>query len=81
MIETKPERLVIALAQINPTVGDVDGNVERIRGARAEAGCEQHDTGDAARDARSRAPRAHGVPVTVTLADSGFEAPGWVRRW
>ena len=37
MIETKPERLVIALAQINPTVGDVDGNVERIRGARAEA--------------------------------------------
>ncbi|MFP6736764.1 MAG: NAD+ synthase [Rhodospirillales bacterium] len=37
MSETKPERLVIALAQINPTVGDVDGNVERIRGARAEA--------------------------------------------
>ncbi|MDP6429622.1 MAG: NAD+ synthase [Rhodospirillales bacterium] len=38
MIEPKPERLVIALAQINPTVGDVDGNVERIRRARAEAG-------------------------------------------
>jgi NAD+ synthase len=37
MIETSPERLIIALAQINPTVGDVDGNVERIRSARAEA--------------------------------------------
>jgi len=31
------ESLVIALAQINPTVGDVDGNVERIRAARAAA--------------------------------------------
>ena len=28
MIETKPERLVIALAQFNPTVGDVDGNID-----------------------------------------------------
>ena len=31
------DRLTIALAQLNPIVGDVDGNVERIRTARAEA--------------------------------------------
>ncbi len=30
------DTLVLAIAQINPTVGDVDGNVERIRAARAE---------------------------------------------
>ncbi|HZH26829.1 MAG TPA: NAD+ synthase [Azospirillaceae bacterium] len=32
------DRLTIALAQINPTVGDVAGNLDRIRKARAEAG-------------------------------------------
>jgi NAD+ synthase len=32
------DTLVLALAQINPTVGDIDGNVERLRTARAEAG-------------------------------------------
>ena len=32
-----PEPIAIALAQLDPTVGDVDGNIERIRGARAEA--------------------------------------------
>jgi NAD+ synthase len=31
------DRLVISLAQINPVVGDVTGNVSRIRAARAEA--------------------------------------------
>jgi NAD+ synthase len=31
------DTLAIALAQINPTVGDVEGNVERIRQARLEA--------------------------------------------
>ncbi len=31
------ETLAIALAQINPTVGDIDGNLDRIRAARAEA--------------------------------------------
>jgi len=31
------DSLAIALAQINPTVGDVGGNVERLRAARAEA--------------------------------------------
>ncbi len=31
------DRLSIALAQINPTVGDVAGNADRIRHARAEA--------------------------------------------
>ena len=31
------DRLAIALAQLNPTVGGVEGNVERILKARAEA--------------------------------------------
>ena len=31
------DRLTIAIAQINPTVGDLAGNVEKIRKARAEA--------------------------------------------
>jgi NAD+ synthase len=31
------DRLTIALAQINPTVGDIDGNLTRIRKARDEA--------------------------------------------
>jgi NAD+ synthase len=31
------DRIAIALAQINPTVGDVAGNIERVRRARAEA--------------------------------------------
>ncbi len=31
------DSLAIALAQINPTVGDVGGNVERLRAARADA--------------------------------------------
>src|SRR5262245_42721188 len=32
-----PERLAIAIAQVNPIVGDVAGNAERARRARAEA--------------------------------------------
>jgi NAD+ synthase len=32
-----PERLAIAIAQLNPTVGDVAGNAERARRARARA--------------------------------------------
>ncbi len=32
------EKLSIAIAQIAPVVGDIDGNVRRIRAARAEAG-------------------------------------------
>src|SRR5690606_40990097 len=31
------DSLTIAVAQINPTVGDLSGNAERIRAARAEA--------------------------------------------
>ena len=31
------DRLAIALAKLNPTVGDVDGNIRAIRAARAEA--------------------------------------------
>ncbi len=37
------DRLTIALAQLNPTVGDVDGNADLLRAARAEAakaGCD-----------------------------------------
>ncbi len=34
---TAPDRLVIALAQLNPTVGDVAGNLALIRQARAAA--------------------------------------------
>ncbi len=32
-----PDRLTIAVAQLNPVVGDVAGNVEKVRSARAEA--------------------------------------------
>ena len=32
-----PDQLSLALAQIDPTVGDIAGNLERIRAARAEA--------------------------------------------
>mgnify|MGYP000881524997 CR=1 FL=1 len=32
------DRLILALAQINPTVGDVDGNADLVRAARAAAG-------------------------------------------
>jgi NAD+ synthase len=37
------ESLALALAQINPTVGDLDGNVESIRAARAEARAQAAD--------------------------------------
>src|SRR5262245_58905485 len=32
-----PDRLAIAIAQLNPTVGDIAGNADRARGARAAA--------------------------------------------
>ena len=31
------DRLSIALAQLNPTVGNIPANIDRIRNARAEA--------------------------------------------
>src|SRR6185369_15920373 len=31
------DSLKVALAQLNPTVGDVDGNLAKVRAARAEA--------------------------------------------
>jgi NAD+ synthase len=37
MSQRPPERLAIAIAQLNPIVGDVAGNAERARRARAEA--------------------------------------------
>src|SRR5579875_649398 len=36
-LESPANRLVIGLAQINPTVGDIAGNLARLRAARAEA--------------------------------------------
>ena len=36
-VMTRVDRLTIALAQLNPTVGDVSGNLEKARHARAEA--------------------------------------------
>ena len=32
------DRLIIALAQINPTVGDIEGNADRILAMRGQAG-------------------------------------------
>ena len=37
MNERPPDRLAIAVAQLNPVVGDVAGNLERARAARAQA--------------------------------------------
>src|SRR3984885_11199487 len=37
MTERPTDRLAIAVAQLNPIVGDVAGNLERARAARAEA--------------------------------------------
>ena len=37
MTETPPQRLRIALAQLNPIVGDIAGNIDRARKAWAEA--------------------------------------------
>ena len=31
------DRLTIAVAQLDPTVGDIDGNIAKLRRARAEA--------------------------------------------
>src|ERR1700686_1094926 len=38
MTERPTDRLAIAVAQLNPIVGDVAGNLERARRARAAAG-------------------------------------------
>src|SRR5438874_10324898 len=37
MIERRNERLAIAIAQLDPTVGDIDGNGEKVRHARSLA--------------------------------------------
>jgi len=38
-MSTRPaDRLTIAIAQLNPIVGDIAGNAEKVRAARAEAG-------------------------------------------
>jgi NAD+ synthase len=38
-----PDRLAVTLAQLNPTVGDVSGNTEKVRRARAQAAAEAGD--------------------------------------
>jgi NAD+ synthase len=43
MNERPADRLAIAVAQLNPIVGDVDGNLERARTARAQAARERAD--------------------------------------
>ena len=43
-MNTRPaDRLAIALAQLNPIVGDIAGNAERARRARAQAAAEGAD--------------------------------------
>jgi NAD+ synthase len=37
------DRFAIAAAQLNPTVGDVDGNAEKVRHARREAAAQGAD--------------------------------------
>src|SRR6266516_4182651 len=43
MTDRPTDRLAIAIAQLNPIVGDIVGNAEKARRARAEAG---HDGAD-----------------------------------
>src|ERR1700761_3006774 len=43
MNERPADRLAIAVAQLNPVVGDVSGNLERARKARAEAAADHAD--------------------------------------
>src|SRR6202044_1424897 len=43
MPERPTDRLAIAVAQLNPIVGDVTGNLERARAARAEAARDRAD--------------------------------------
>jgi NAD+ synthase len=43
MTERRNDRLAIAIAQLNPTVGDIDGNGEKVRRARALARAEGAD--------------------------------------
>src|SRR5262245_29869167 len=38
-----PDRLAIAVAQLNPAVGDVAGNADMVRRARAESAAEGAD--------------------------------------
>ncbi|HWS09581.1 MAG TPA: nitrilase-related carbon-nitrogen hydrolase, partial [Xanthobacteraceae bacterium] len=43
MNERPADRLAIAVAQLNPIVGDVSGNLERARSARAQAARDHAD--------------------------------------
>src|SRR5271155_1125444 len=43
MNQRPPDRLAIAVAQLNPVVGDVTGNLERARAARAQAALDGAD--------------------------------------
>ena len=72
------DRLVIALAQISAIVGDIDGNLARLRAARAESAALRRRPRDGARAVSRRlsagGPRAQaGVPggVPDRLRDAG----------
>jgi NAD+ synthase len=43
MPAASPDRLAIALAQLNPTMGDIAGNLARARAARAQAAAQDAD--------------------------------------
>ena len=43
MVNRPSDQLAIAIAQLNPVVGDVAGNAEKVRRARAEAGAQGAD--------------------------------------
>ena len=64
-----PDRLNIALAQLNPVLGDIPGNLARARAARSRR--QAHST--ATRSATP--PRVAPVPVSTRSAPPGADMP------
>ena len=78
------DRLAIAVAQANPTVGDIAGNADKARRARAEAARDGADIvafpGAVHLRLSARGPRAQaGVPGRLPRQDRGTGARD--RRW
>ena len=79
------DRLAIALAQLNATVGDVAGNAEKVRRARADRGRAGRRSGDLSRavhlrlSARGSGAQA-GVPGGLPRGDRGAGARDRRRR-
>ena len=78
------DRLAIALAQLNPTVGDVAGNAEKVRRARATGGGRRRRPHPVSRTVHRRLsagrPGAQaGVPGGLPRRDRGARARD--RRW